>query len=157
MNREEQQSYTELKLKLRQLEFHHKTLKERYAKLANDYKRMTYRLNTHKDVRPKVSANIQNIKNAILDVFGVDVDTKTRHRPIVTGRTAYCNYLRDNTTMALVDISRSLYTLPHHATVIHSIRQHHDWIDFDKVYKDLYTKFEQRVIELNEGEKVQSL
>ena len=157
MNRQEQISYNEIKLRLRQLEHHHNALKDKYAKLVNDHKRLSYRLNSHRDQRPKVDVKIQNVKDAILDVFGVDVDTKTRHRPIVTGRTAYCNYLRQNTTLALVDIARTLYTLPHHATIIHSINQHHDWIQYDKVYKTLYEKFEAKINDLNEAQEVQSM
>ena len=152
MNRQEQISYNEIKLRLRQLEHHHNALKGKYAKLVNDYKRLSYRLNSHKENKPKVDVKIQNVKNAILEVFGVDVDTKTRHRPIVTGRTAYCNYLRQNTSLALVDIARTLYTLPHHATIIHSINQHQDWMTYDKAYKDLYEKFEDKLNEIQSNE-----
>jgi chromosomal replication initiation ATPase DnaA len=121
-----------------------KLLLARVTKLSNEIKILQSKLN--KGVTTDVSAPIQRIKDVINQHFNVDIDVKVRQGNYVRGRVIYYFIMRSSTSMSYRDIGDTLNTRHDHASIIHAINNHHDWIEYDRSYK---RDFEAIMLELN--------
>ena len=108
-------------------------LKARCVKLANEVKILNSKI--YKGVKTDVSAPIQRIKDVINEYFNVEIDVKVRQGNYVRGRVIYYFILRSSTPMSYMDISNTLNTRHNHASIIHAIQNHHDWMEYDRQYK----------------------
>jgi chromosomal replication initiation ATPase DnaA len=110
-----------------------KLLTARVTKLNSEIRILQSKLN--KEVKTELSAPLQKIKDAINTYFNVDIDVKIRQGNYVRGRVVYYFILRSSTSMSYMDISGTLNTRHNHASIIHAIANHHDWFEYDKIYK----------------------
>lgn len=108
-------------------------LKARCVKLANEVKILQSKI--FKGVKTEVSAPIQRIKDVINQYFNVEIDVKVRQGNYVRGRVIYYFILRSSTSMSYRDIGDTLVTRHDHASIIHAIQNHHNWIEYDRQYK----------------------
>tara|TARA_R110000803_G_scaffold201950_1_gene266890 strand:+ start:475 stop:960 length:486 start_codon:yes stop_codon:yes gene_type:complete len=88
--------------------------------------------------------NKETIKQLVEDYFKLDFSKKLRKREYVEARAIYYKLLRENTRMSLAAIGSSMNR--DHATVLHSLRQIEDWLQYDKQIKQDYDTLNNRVI-----------
>ena len=108
-------------------------LKARCVKLTNEVKILNSKI--YKGVKTDVSAPIQRIKDVINEYFNVEIDVKVRQGNYVRGRVIYYFILRSSTPMSYRDIGDTLVTRHNHASIMHAIDNHHDWMEYDRQYK----------------------
>ena len=128
-----------------------KLLTARVTKLNSEIRILQSKLN--KEVKTELSAPLQKIKDAINTYFNVDIDVKIRQGNYVRGRVVYYFILRSSTSMSYRDIGDTLNTSHDHASIIHAINNHHDWIAYDRTYK---RDFEAIMLELNSQNETSS-
>jgi chromosomal replication initiation ATPase DnaA len=108
-------------------------LKARCVKLTNEVKILNSKI--YKGIKTDISAPIQRIKDVINEYFNVEIDVKVRQGNYVRGRVIYYFILRSSTPMSYRDIGDTLVTRHDHASIIHAINNHHDWMEYDRQYK----------------------
>ena len=119
--------YKELKKEFENLEIRYKKLKtEHSAILAKFDKPKTEKQNDH----------VQNVKDTINSYFGIDINIKIRKQEFVIGRAIYSAILFKTTSMLHGQIAKTLNL--DRSTIYNSMKNHEDWIDFDKTYKRDY-------------------
>lgn len=76
------------------------------------------------------------VKEIVEDYYKLKIDSKTRQRKYVEARAVYYKLLRENSRMSLQAIGKTMKR--DHATVLHSLRQIKDWLEYDKEIKRDY-------------------
>lgn len=76
------------------------------------------------------------VKEIVEDYYKLKIDSKTRQRKYVEARAVYYKLLRENSRMSLQAIGNTMNK--DHATVLHSLRQIKDWLEYDKELKRDY-------------------
>ena len=76
------------------------------------------------------------VKEIVEDYYKLKIDSKTRQRKYVEARAVYYKLLRENSRMSLQAIGNTMKR--DHATVLHSLRQIKDWLEYDKELKRDY-------------------
>ena len=76
------------------------------------------------------------VKEIVEDYYKLKIDSKTRQRKYVEARAVYYKLLRENSRMSLQAIGNTMNK--DHATVLHSLRQIKDWLEYDKQLKRDY-------------------
>ena len=76
------------------------------------------------------------VKEIVEDYYKLKIDSKTRQRKYIEARAVYYKLLRENSRMSLQAIGKTMKR--DHATVLHSLRQIKDWLEYDKEIKRDY-------------------
>lgn len=112
---------------------------------------MRFRIGENNKQTLMLSKKVQTIKSVISDYFGVDMDIVTRCRTHVRARQMYFAYLRKETGMSLIEISKTLEHRRDHSTIICALKRHEDYLIFEKDYKIDYQNIESIIFsKLNE-------
>lgn len=119
---------------------------QQYFKKINDYKRQVERLQSdNQKLRHSLSkfmkfevalksSKIETVKSVINQYYSIDMECKVRDEDYVKGRRIYYVWLRKNTSMPYSAIAKTLSLKQDHSSIIHSINQHEDYIETDKLY-----------------------
>jgi hypothetical protein len=83
------------------------------------------------------------VKEIVEDYYKLKIDSKTRQRKYVEARAVYYKLLRENSRMSLQAIGNTMKR--DHATVLHSLRQIKDWLEYDKELKRDYNTINNRL------------
>ncbi len=83
------------------------------------------------------------VKEIVEDYYKLKIDSKTRQRKYVEARAVYYKLLRENSRMSLQAIGNTMKR--DHATVLHSLRQIKDWLEYDKEIKRDYNTINSRL------------
>lgn len=83
------------------------------------------------------------VKEIVEDYYKLKIDSKTRQRKYVEARAVYYKLLRENSRMSLQAIGNTMNK--DHATVLHSLRQIKDWLEYDKQLKRDYNTINSRL------------
>ena len=87
------------------------------------------------------------IINAVSEVTGItlqQIKSRSRLRAYVTARCLICHYLRKYTRMSLKEIGRVIGNL-HYSTVIYNISIHNDLMQYDRDFRKLSKRVEERL------------
>jgi hypothetical protein len=83
---------------------------------------------------------VYDIKRLIYEQFNIDIDRKTRVRPVVESRFMYYKILREHLNFSLNEIAATVdYD---HATVLHGLRQFENLYKYDAIFRDKFVSFE---------------
>ncbi len=83
------------------------------------------------------------VKEIVEDYYKLKIDSKTRQRKYIEARAVYYKLLRENSRMSLQAIGNTMKR--DHATVLHSLRQIKDWLEYDKELKRDYNTINSRL------------
>ncbi len=86
---------------------------------------------------------VEIIKNLVESEFNLKLKRKTRRREYVEARAMYYKLLRDKGRMTLSSISKTLDK--NHATILHAIKNLHNWMTYDTNIKSIYDSLEEKV------------
>ena len=90
------------------------------------------------------------IKKEICDIFDMEwhiVTSKSRRKKIMEARRLYCALLRNIFLLPLQTIGKLTNT--HHASVLHTIKQHNDYSEKNKGYDKDYEHIKESLIDKN--------
>ncbi len=87
--------------------------------------------------------NKEMIKEIVEQHYQLKLDTNTRKREYIEARSIYYKLLRDKTRLPLSHIGETLNK--DHATVLHSLRNLKDWLEYDKQIKTDYLTILERI------------
>ena len=90
------------------------------------------------------------IKKEICDIFDMEwhiVTSKSRRKKIMESRRLYCALLRNIFLLPLQTIGKLTNT--HHASVLHTIKQHNDYSEIYKGYDKDYEHIKESLIDKN--------
>jgi len=77
--------------------------------------------------------------NKVNKVFECDVMQENRKGDNVLGRIALGNFMRNSLKMTFQSVADEL--LKNHATIIHYCKQHQNYFQYDKNYREKYNEF----------------
>jgi chromosomal replication initiation ATPase DnaA len=117
----------------KKLENDHANLKIKCTRLENEKKVLQNKI--AKEDKIELPVSYQRIKDIVNEYFNVDIDVKVRIRPFVIARVVYYQIMRSTTQLSYRAIADTLNLRQDHATLISSLGNHSDWIEFDKQYK----------------------
>ena len=87
--------------------------------------------------------NKEMIKEIVEQHYQLKLETNTRKREYVEARSIYYKLLRDKTRLPLSHIGETLNK--DHATVLHSLRNLNNWLEYDRQIKTDYNTILQRI------------
>lgn len=83
------------------------------------------------------------VKEIVEDYYKLKIDSKTRQRKYVEARAVYYKLLRESSRMSLQAIGNTMNR--DHATVLYSLRQIKDWLEYDNEMNRDYNTINNRL------------
>lgn len=112
----------------------HENLEARYKQLKTNHKALLVKF--EKPKLEKQNDYVMKVKEHIDNYFDIDIFIKIRKQEFVIGRAIYSAILFKTTSMLHGQIAKTLNL--DRSTIYNSMKNHEDWIDFDKTYKRDY-------------------
>lgn len=86
---------------------------------------------------------VELIKNLVESEFNLQLKRKTRRREYIEARAMYYMLLREKGRMTVSSISKTLDK--NHATILHALKNLHNWMTYDTNIKSIYDSLEEKV------------
>lgn len=86
---------------------------------------------------------VELIKNLVESEFNLQLKRKTRRREYIEARAMYYMLLREKGRMTVSAISKTLDK--NHATILHALKNLHNWMTYDTNIKSIYDSLEEKV------------
>jgi len=95
----------------------------------------------------------ETIKEIVCNYFNLDITRTTRKKEYVEARAFYYRLMRQHTRLSLYEIGKSVNR--DHASVIHGMKQLHDWIQVDASLKAKYRILDNKLKEYKAGQEIE--
>lgn len=89
---------------------------------------------------------VELIKKLVESEFNLQLKRKTRRREYIEARAMYYMLLREKGRMTVSSISKTLDK--NHATILHALKNLHNWMTYDTNIKSIYDTLDEKADEL---------